>query len=286
MSTLTARYAAADPAYVAVNVQAVALPFGRRLLIRQFATALSVSVTVPAANELLPLFIDALNRPNVKPVRMREAAAADTARPVTASSRGRLTSCAPTWRMRDTSLPSGPAVRAGREGAGTRFPPRAVRSVPEERGGGVALRAGHAGARQRVVARLHGVKGQRHRGAAALVGVAGRDRDGVVEREADRGTCCRRRGAHQQVRRCSRRQRRRGAALRGEGGACGGCGAGEVGGGRPVLQVELKAGGGAVVENRRAVADGHVDGQPRGGGAGVLHVVRACGAGLAADGGA
>src|SRR5580700_7338270 len=102
----------------------MAVPFGRRLLIRQFATALSVSVTVPAANELLPLFIDAVNSANVAPVRMREAAAADTARPVTASSPGRLTGCAPTWRMRDTSLPSGPAVRAGREGAGTRFPPR------------------------------------------------------------------------------------------------------------------------------------------------------------------
>jgi len=124
MSTLTARYAAADPAYVAVNVHAMAVPFGRRLLIGQFATALSVSVTVPAANELLALLIDAVISPDVKPVRMREAAAADTARPVTASSRGRLTGCAPTWRMRDTSLPSGPAVRAGREGSGTRFPPR------------------------------------------------------------------------------------------------------------------------------------------------------------------
>src|ERR1700684_2258388 len=113
MSTLTARYAAADPAYVAVNVHAMAVPFGRRLLIGQFATALSVSVTVPAANELLALLIDAVISPDVKPVRMREAAAADTARPVTASSRGRLTGCAPTWRMRDTSLPSGLAARAG-----------------------------------------------------------------------------------------------------------------------------------------------------------------------------
>src|SRR5271156_4525484 len=139
MSTLTARYAAADPAYVAVNVHAVAVPFGRRLPIGQFATALSVSVTVPAASELLPLLIDAVISPNVKPVTRREAAAADPARPVTASSEGRLTGCAPTWRMRDTSLPSGPAVRAGREGAGTRFPPRAVSSAPEERGGGVAL---------------------------------------------------------------------------------------------------------------------------------------------------
>src|ERR1700685_3271956 len=142
MGTLTARYAAADPAYVAVNVQAVAVPFGRRLLTGQFATALSVSVTVPAASELLPLLIDAVSSPNVAPVTRREAAAADTARPVTASSRGRLTSCAPTWRMRDTSPPRDLRFGPGREGAGTRFPPRVVSSAPEERACGVALLPG------------------------------------------------------------------------------------------------------------------------------------------------
>src|SRR5580658_2194470 len=116
MSTLTARYAATDPPYVAVNVQAVAVPLGRRLPIGQFATALSVSVTAPAASELLPLRIDELSSPNVEPVPMRETAAADTARPVTASSQGRLTSCAPTWRMRDTSPPRD--LRFGRGGKG------------------------------------------------------------------------------------------------------------------------------------------------------------------------
>src|ERR1700678_1417877 len=121
MSTLTARYAAADAAYVTVNVQAVAVPFGRRLLFGQFATALSVSVTAPAASELLPLRIDELSSPNVEPVAMSEAATTDTARPIRASIQGRLTS-APTWRMRDTSPPSAPAVRPGREGAGARFP--------------------------------------------------------------------------------------------------------------------------------------------------------------------
>src|ERR1700689_2565734 len=246
MSTLTARYAAADPAYVAVNVQAVAVSFGRRLLIGQCATALSVSVTVPAASELLPLLIEALSSPSVKPVRRREAAAADTARPVTASSPGRLPGCAPTWRMRDTSPPLGTCGSGGVGRGRHPLPSPAVNSAPEERGGGVALLPGHAGTRQRVVAGLHGVEGQRHRGAAALVGVAGRDRNGVVEREADRGACCRRNGAHQQVRRCSRRQRRHGAALHDKGGACGGCGAGEVGGGGPALQVELEGVVGAV----------------------------------------
>src|SRR5579859_6982006 len=86
MRTFTAMYAGVGPPYVAVKVQVTAMPFGRRLLTGQFAMALAVSVTVPAASELPPLALDALNGPEepVTPREIRERAA-DAARPVTAS---------------------------------------------------------------------------------------------------------------------------------------------------------------------------------------------------------
>ena len=103
MRTSTARYADAEPAYVAVNVQVLDVLFGSRPDTGQLAMALSVSVTVPAANELRPPVAAAVERASVALVATRQSAVTEARKPAAVSSRLPLSLFAP-WRMRCTSL--------------------------------------------------------------------------------------------------------------------------------------------------------------------------------------